>query len=57
MKMEDEHRRTAKKEIAAPRATDARALEDTGRLIAARNERQAERMPTLFSRSMSALGH
>jgi hypothetical protein len=34
---------------AARRATDAQVLEDAERLIAAWNERQAKRMPMLFS--------
>ncbi|MFZ2081611.1 MAG: hypothetical protein WAV38_34180 [Xanthobacteraceae bacterium] len=48
-KMEDERRRVAQKEAATRRATDAQVLEDAERLIAAWNERQAKRMPMLFS--------
>jgi hypothetical protein len=40
---------TSEKEAAARRATDAQILEDAERLIAAWNERQARRMPMLFS--------
>jgi hypothetical protein len=36
------------------RATDAQILEDAERLIAAWNERQAKRMPTLFSPTIGA---
>jgi hypothetical protein len=39
----------AEKEAAGRRATDAPVLEDAERLIAAWNERQAKRMPMLFS--------
>jgi hypothetical protein len=39
----------AEKEAAARRATEAQILEDAGRLVAAWNERQAKRMPMLFS--------
>jgi hypothetical protein len=48
-KMEDQRRQAAEKEAAKRRATDAQVLEDTERLIAAWNERQAKRMPMLFS--------
>jgi hypothetical protein len=48
-KMEDRRRDAAEKEAAARRATDAQVLEDAGRLIAAWNERQAKRMPMIFS--------
>ncbi len=47
-KMEDQRRQAAEKEAAERRATDAQVLEDAERLIAARNERQAKRMPMLF---------
>jgi hypothetical protein len=50
-KMEDQRRQAAEKESAARRATDAQILEDAERLIAAWNERQEKRMPTLFSPS------
>jgi hypothetical protein len=48
-KMEDQRQQVAEKEAAARRATDAQVLEDAERLIAAWNERQAKRMPMLFS--------
>jgi hypothetical protein len=48
-KMEDQRRQAAEKEAAARRATDAQVLEDAERLIAAWNDRQAKRMPMLFS--------
>jgi hypothetical protein len=48
-KMEYERRRAAEKEAANRRATDAQVLEDAERLIVAWNERQAKRMPMLFS--------
>jgi len=53
-KMEDERRRAAAKEAATRRATDAQVLEDAERLIAAWNERQAKRMPMLFSPTIGA---
>jgi hypothetical protein len=53
-KMEDERRHAAEKEAAARRATDAQLLEDAERLIAAWNERQARRMPMLFSPTIGA---
>jgi hypothetical protein len=48
-KMEDERRRLAAKEAASRRATDAQE-----RLIAAWNDRQAKRMPMLFSPTIGA---
>ena len=48
-KMEDERQQAAEKAAAARRATDAQVLEDAERLIGAWNERQAKRMPMLFS--------
>jgi hypothetical protein len=48
-KMEDQRRQATEKEAAARRATDAQILEDAERLSAAWNERQAKRMPMLFS--------
>jgi hypothetical protein len=48
-KLEDQRREAAEKESASRRATDAQVLEDAERLIAAWNERQAKRMPMLFS--------
>ncbi len=53
-KMEDQRRDAAKKEPASRRATDAQVLEDAERLIAAWNERLAERMPMLFSPTIGA---
>jgi hypothetical protein len=53
-KMEDQRRRAAENEAAVRRATDAQVLEDAERLIAAWNERQAERMPMLFSPTIGA---
>jgi hypothetical protein len=48
-KTKDQRRDAAEKEAASRRATDAQVLEDAERLIAAWNERQAKRMPMLFS--------
>jgi hypothetical protein len=48
-KMEAQRAAAAEKEAAAKRATEAHILEDAGRLVAAWNERQAKRMPMLFS--------
>jgi hypothetical protein len=53
-KMEDQRRQADEKEAAARRATDAQVLEDAERLIAAWNERQAKRMPMLFSPTIGA---
>ena len=53
-KMEDQSRQATEKEAACRRATDAQALEDAERLIAAWNERQAKRMPMLFSPTIGA---
>jgi hypothetical protein len=53
-KMEDERRAAAQKEAAPRRATDKQILEDAERLIAAWNERQAKRMPMLFSPTIGA---
>jgi hypothetical protein len=53
-KMENQRRQVAEKEAAARRATDAQVLEETERLIAAWNERQAKRMPMLFSPTIGA---
>ena len=53
-KMEDKRREAAEKEAASRRATDAQVLEDAERLIAAWNERQAKRMPMLFSPTIGA---
>ena len=48
-KLEGQRRETAEKEAASRRASDAQVPEDAERLIAAWNERQARRMPMLFS--------
>jgi hypothetical protein len=53
-KLEDQRREAAEKETANRRATDAQVLEDAQRLIAAWNERQANRMPMLFSPTIGA---
>jgi hypothetical protein len=48
-KMDDARRQEAEKEAAARRATDRQILEDAEQLVTAWNDRQAERMPMLFS--------
>jgi beta-phosphoglucomutase-like phosphatase (HAD superfamily) len=53
-KMEDQRRQAAEKETVARRATDAQVVEDAERLIDAWNERQAKRMPMLFSPTIGA---
>jgi hypothetical protein len=53
-KMEDQRRQLAEQETAARRATDAQVFEDAERLIAAWNERQAKRMPMIFSPTIGA---
>jgi hypothetical protein len=53
-KLEDQRPETAEKEAASKRATDAQVLEDAERLLAAWNERQARRMPMLFSPTIGA---
>jgi hypothetical protein len=53
-KMEDQRRQAAEKQAAARRATDVQVLEDAERLITASNERQARRMPMLFSPTIGA---
>jgi hypothetical protein len=53
-KMEDQRRQVAEKEAAQRRATDAQVLEDAERLIGAWNDRQAKRMPMLFSPTIGA---
>ena len=53
-KVEIQHRRAAEKEAAGRRATDSQVLEDAERLIGAWNERQAKRMPMLFSPTIGA---
>jgi hypothetical protein len=53
-KMDDQRREDAEEEAANRRATDAQVLEDAERLIAAWNERQAKRMPMIFSPTIGA---
>ena len=53
-KLEDQRREAAEKEAANRRATDSQILEDAERLIAAWNEREARRMPMLFSPTIGA---
>jgi hypothetical protein len=53
-KMEDRRRTAAEEGAAARRATDAQVLEDAERMIGAWNERQAMRMPLLFSPTIGA---
>jgi len=53
-KIEDERKATADARAAARRATDAQVLEDAESLIGAWNERQARRMPMLFSPTIGA---
>jgi hypothetical protein len=53
-KMEDQRRQVTEKEATARRATDAQVLEDAEGLIGAWNERQAKRMPMLFSPTIGA---
>jgi hypothetical protein len=52
--MEDRRRHAAEKEAAIRRATDRQILEDADHLIAVWNERQAKRMPMLFSPTLGA---
>ena len=53
-KMEDARRQEAEKEAAARRATERQILEDAEHLITVWNERQAKRMPMLFSPTIGA---
>jgi hypothetical protein len=53
-KMQDDRKAKANAEAAFRRATDALVLEDAERLIRAWNERQAARMPMLFSPTVGA---
>jgi hypothetical protein len=53
-KMGDRRQQAAEKEAAARRATDAMVLEDAEGLIGAWNERQAKRMPMIFSPTIGA---
>jgi hypothetical protein len=52
--MEDRRRQAAEKEAAARRATERQILEDAEQLMTAWNERQAKRMPMLFSPTIGA---
>ena len=52
--MEDERRCAAAKKAAEQRATDPQIMEDAERLVAVRNERQKQQMPTLFSPTIGA---
>jgi hypothetical protein len=53
-KLEDRRRQEAEKEAAARRATEKQILEDANHLVAVWNERQAKRMPMLFSPTIGA---
>src|SRR5580658_1509156 len=53
-KMELERKTEAEKQARARRALDTQILEDALRLVAAWNERQAARMPMLFSPTIGA---
>jgi hypothetical protein len=53
-KMEDRRRQAAEKEAAARRATEKQILEDADYLITVWNDRQAMRMPMLFSPTIGA---
>jgi hypothetical protein len=53
-KMEADRKAVADAEAAARRATDAQILEDAVGLVTAWNERQAKRMPMLFSPTLKA---
>ena len=53
-KMEDARRQEAETEAAARRAPDRQILEDAEQPVTAWNERQAKRMPMLFSPTIGA---
>ena len=53
-KMEADRKAKAEAEAASRRVTDAQLLEDAERLIVAWNDRQAKRMPMLFSPTIGA---
>jgi hypothetical protein len=53
-KMEDPRRKAAEQEAAARRGTERQILEDADHLITVWNERQAKRMPMLFSPTIGA---
>jgi hypothetical protein len=52
--MEDDRRQAVEKEAAARRATEKQILEDAEQLVTAWNERQAKRMPMMFSPTIGA---
>jgi len=52
--MEDARRQAAEQETAVRRATEKQILEDADHLITVWNERQAKRMPMLFSPTIGA---
>jgi hypothetical protein len=53
-KMDDDRRQEAEREAAGRRATEKKILEDADHLITIWNERQAKRMPMLFSPTIEA---
>ena len=53
-KMEDRRRQEAEQEAAARRTTERQILGDADHLITVWNERQAKRMPMLFSPAIGA---
>jgi hypothetical protein len=53
-KMEPDRKATADSEAAVRRASEAQVFQDVDRLVAAWNERQAKRMPVLFSPTIGA---
>jgi hypothetical protein len=53
-KMEDRRREAAEKEATARRATEQQILEDAEQLVTGWNERQAKRMPMMFSPTIGA---
>lgn len=53
-KMADQRRTAAEKKAVSRRATETQVLKDAERLIAAWSERQAKRMPMLFSPAIGA---
>ena len=52
--MEDRRRQAAEKEAAARRATDKQILDHAEQLVTTRDERQAKRIPMLFSPTIAA---
>ena len=53
-KMDDARRQEAEKAATVRRATDRQIFEDAEQLVTAWNERQAKRMPMLFSPTIGA---